>query len=67
MYPMRPAMVEASARMRAAELRDLPYTRARGNRARSGRQFWRRELGWLLINLGLRLAIPRPSLRPATR
>jgi hypothetical protein len=67
MYPMHPAMVEASARIRVAELRDLPSTRPRGHRARSGRQLWRRELGWLLINLGLRLAIPRPSLRPATR
>jgi hypothetical protein len=67
MYPMHPAMVEASARSRAAELRDLPRARTRTPRAGGRGQFWRRELGWLLVNLGLRLAIPGPTLRPAAR
>jgi len=67
MYPMHPAMVEASARMRAAELRALPVTRARVSRVHSRRQSWRRELGWLLIHIGMRLAIPSPGLRPAAR
>jgi hypothetical protein len=67
MHPLHPAMVEASARSRVAELqgRRPPPRHRRRMRGRSGS--FRAALGWFLVNLGMRLALPQPSARPATR
>jgi hypothetical protein len=67
MQPLHPAMVEASARARVAELQACrPPLRLRlPSRARS--RSVRRAIGWFLVNLGLRLALPQPTVHPATR
>ncbi len=67
MHPMHPAMVEASARSRVAELQGRrPAPRRRLPRRERSRSV-RRAIGWFLVNLGMRLALPQPTLRPAPR
>jgi hypothetical protein len=67
-HPMHPAMAEASARARVAELRGRrPSARKRLPSRRHSRSI-RSAIGWFLVNLGMRLALPQPSaVRTATR
>jgi hypothetical protein len=72
MHPMHPAMIELSARSRAAELqgrRVAPIAPRRpvGSPAPNPGRGLRRTTGWFLINLGMRLAVSSPAVRPATR
>jgi hypothetical protein len=64
---MHPAMVEASARLRVAELRGLrPAPRTSWPPWRRFSSV-RRAIGWFLVNLGMRLALPQPeAVRTAT-
>jgi hypothetical protein len=60
-----PALVRALARDRVAELRQVAETGARNRRdvPRAGViQAVRRDAGWLLVDLGLRLALPHRAL-----
>lgn len=59
-----PAVVEALARERAAELRRAAGIRgAQRGEARRGSVLAapRRATGWLLVDVGLRMAVPRPG------
>jgi hypothetical protein len=68
MHPLHPAMVEASARLRVAELQAVSRPRASGRLPRRRRsRAVRQTTGWFLVNLGMRLALPKPAVRPATR
>ena len=70
MYQNR-ALVEALARDRVIALRQCAPSRARRrSEKRRHRVTWaaRRGTGWLLVDIGLRLAVPRSSMsRPAPR
>ncbi len=66
MHPMHPAMVEASARARMAELQGCRPAPGRLPRRRGSRSV-RRAIGWFLVNLGMRLVVPQTTLRPAPR
>jgi hypothetical protein len=63
MHPVHPAMIELSARSRAAELQGrrvapaAPRQKLASPASRPGGRF-RRTVGWFLVNLGMRLALP---------
>jgi hypothetical protein len=60
-----PALVEALAQDRLAELRRGAQARSvalQGARTRSILAASRRATGWLLIDVGLRLAVPRAAI-----
>jgi hypothetical protein len=72
MHPVHPAMIELSARSRAAELQGRRVAPAAPRQkvaspAPSPGGGLRRTVGWFLVNLGMRLALPRPAIRPVTR
>jgi hypothetical protein len=58
-----PALVRAMARDRVVELQQAAGPAPRGRRARRAPSTIRRATGWLLVDVGLRLALPR---RPAS-
>ena len=66
-----PALAQALATQRCAELHD--FARPQSSRRPQGRrprpvQAARRGAGWLLVDMGLRLALPGGTLeRPITR
>lgn len=60
-----PALVEALVRDRVADLRHSAHTSALGRRAKRRRgviESARRGSGWLLVDMGLRLALPRSKV-----
>jgi hypothetical protein len=72
MQPMHPGMVEALMRARRADLervsivglpRSAPVRTVSGRRRRA----MRKQAGLLLIDIGVRLALPRRPLTPAAR
>lgn len=65
MQPMHPAMVEAHARARVEQLRHEERTRCRSIRGGPRRHRLRISAGWVLINVGLRLALPAAPVVPA--
>jgi hypothetical protein len=59
-----PFLVQALARDRVAELRQCARATAHVRPTKPGRRLTdtaRRRVGWLLVDLGLRLAAPRAS------
>lgn len=70
MHP-NPVVVEALVRDRVLELRQSAVGRARGRREQRRRRVAaaaRHETGWLLVDVGLRLATPRGAAdRPMPR
>jgi hypothetical protein len=70
MYP-HPAVLEALVRDRVLELRQTAAGRARSRRAERRRRVAaaaRHGTGWLLVDVGLRLAVPRGATeRPMPR
>ena len=67
MHPLHPAMAEASARARVAELQGRRPAARGGVRMEGRSRTARRAIGWLMVDLGMRLALPQPSVRPVTR
>jgi hypothetical protein len=62
-----PALTHALARERALELRQIAPVRGRGKRRPARHRIVgaaRRGTGWLLVDIGLRLAVPPPSMSP---
>ncbi len=69
MHP-NPAFAQLLARDRVADLRHAAQTgAARRDDARRARvlQAARHGAGWLLVDVGLRLALPRGALKPTAR
>jgi hypothetical protein len=64
-----PALVDAVARARVADLRQSARSGVRGRgikRRHRGAEAARQATGWLLVDMGLRLAVPRRAAsRPA--
>ena len=61
-----PALMRVLASDRVADLRQLSESGVRDKRARPrvhGLEAARLATGWLLVDVGLRLALPRASLR----
>lgn len=58
-----PALVEALAKDRLAELHQATRRCRRETRPRRVIRAARNETGWLLVDLGLRLAVPRGAIR----
>jgi hypothetical protein len=62
---MHPGQLEALAKAHTDELRRRPARLLPARRPR--RRSVRGTTGWFLVNLGLRLAVRRPSVPAATR
>jgi hypothetical protein len=65
-----PALVEALVRDRVAELQQSAATSARGRRVKRRPRApgaARQATGWLLVDMGLRLATPRSAISHAAR
>ena len=60
---MHPETHLALHRARAAELQAEAHAHALATRARPARDL-RARVGWTLVEVGLRLATPRPALNP---
>ena len=67
MHPNHPAMTEAVAHCRVAELRNLTPTPSSARHRPRRRAVLREGAGWFLIRVGLRLAVRPQPLSPATR
>ena len=67
MQPTHPAMTVAVARCRVAELRNLTASPTATRHRLRRLAVLREGAGWLLIGLGLRLAVRQQPLSPATR
>ncbi len=62
-----PGQLGALADTHMEDLRRRPVHRLPSRRPGRSRRSVRRATGWFLVNLGLRLAVPRRSVPAATR
>jgi hypothetical protein len=66
MFQLHPALLDALVEDRVAELRHTAAASARAETAKRRRRpinAARQGTGWLLVGLGLRLALPGPAAR----
>ena len=67
MHPLHPAMTEDLCRARSRPPRRSPAPARPYGRVRPRRRPFRTTVGWFLINVGFRLAIPEPPLASLPR